>query len=255
MARRLLLDEYALYLLPTLAVVLGVNEALILQQFNYWIQGQGNDWEGYFWTFNSYTEWRKQFPFFSKETIGRAIRRLEARGLVVSKVGPNKKKFDRTKWYRIDYDKFDELFPERLPERRVNVEQPSQQVDTMVMSDRHDADVNLTSDLSSPTHQSEPTIPEKNTTETSARTSTKKATSKIKKQSFEDYIEELRSEFPDLNFDAELKKFNLYWSEGNRKLKRPKLALLNWLNKAREIQQEKNPNQGALFSRSHMVKR
>ncbi len=49
------------------------------------------------------------------------------------------------------------------------------------------------------------------------------------------YLEELRPEYLDLDLDAELKKFNLYWSEGNRKLKRPKFALLNWLNKAREI--------------------
>jgi len=52
---------------------------------------------------------------------------------------------------------------------------------------------------------------------------------------FEDYKEELRSEFKDVNFDNEVKKFHLYWSEGGRKLKRPKLALRNWMEKAREI--------------------
>ena len=52
---------------------------------------------------------------------------------------------------------------------------------------------------------------------------------------FEDFKEELRSEFPDVNFDNEVKKFHLYWSEGGRKLKRPKFALRNWMEKAREI--------------------
>ena len=63
----------------------------------------------------------------------------------------------------------------------------------------------------------------------------------IKKIEFEEYIEELRPQFADIKFDSELKKFHLYWSEGNRKLKRPKLALLNWMEKAREIKAEKKP--------------
>lgn len=52
---------------------------------------------------------------------------------------------------------------------------------------------------------------------------------------FEEYQKELRLRFSDLEFDLELEKFNLYWNNGNRKLKNPKLALLNWLTKAREI--------------------
>ncbi len=59
--------------------------------------------------------------------------------------------------------------------------------------------------------------------------------------SFQEYIEqELRKEFSDLNLEEELKKFNLYWSEGKRKLQRPKSAFRNWLLKAREFNQEKN---------------
>jgi hypothetical protein len=58
-----------------------------------------------------------------------------------------------------------------------------------------------------------------------------------------DYIKELRERFPNLNFDTELERFNLYWSEGKRQLKRPKLALLNWMKKAEEISLEKAPVQ------------
>jgi len=58
--------------------------------------------------------------------------------------------------------------------------------------------------------------------------------------SFENYIEQLRTEYSDLNFDNELKKFHLYWSEGNKKLKRPKLALKNWMDKAREFKEGKD---------------
>ncbi len=66
----------------------------------------------------------------------------------------------------------------------------------------------------------------------------------IIKMDFNEYIEELRPQYSDLNFDYELRKFHLYWSEGGRKLKRPKLALLNWMDKAREIKKEKGDQSG-----------
>lgn len=158
MARRLLLDENPLILLPSLAAVLGVNEALILQQFNYWIQASKNEHDGYFWTYNSYKDWQKQFPFWSKETIGRGIRKLEKMGLIISTVGPNKRAFDRTKWYRIDHDKFEELFPERA---KMN--------DHSTKMNQHDNKLTPSAVASnqpqSPTCQNEPTIPEKTTTE------------------------------------------------------------------------------------------
>ncbi len=53
--------------------------------------------------------------------------------------------------------------------------------------------------------------------------------------------DELRTEFKEIDIDEELKKFTLYWSEGKRKLKRPKTAFRNWLIKAREFKQEKQP--------------
>jgi hypothetical protein len=67
----------------------------------------------------------------------------------------------------------------------------------------------------------------------------KEKKSKVKKKktpspSFEEYQQELKERFKELDIDVELEKFNLYWSEGKRKLKNPKLALLNWLTKARE---------------------
>ena len=55
--------------------------------------------------------------------------------------------------------------------------------------------------------------------------------------SFDAYADELRPQYSDINFTDELVKFHLYWSEGGRKLKRPKLALLNWMNKAKKIKE------------------
>jgi hypothetical protein len=60
--------------------------------------------------------------------------------------------------------------------------------------------------------------------------------------SFEEYVEQIKIEFNDLDVSSELKGFNLYWSEGNRKLKRPKSAFRNWLINARKYKSENNGN-------------
>lgn len=175
MARRLLLDESPLFLLPSLAVALGTNEALILQQFNYWLQASKNEWDGYLWTYNSYRAWQKQFPFMSKETIGRAIRSLEKKGLLISTVGPNRKTFDRTKWYRIDFDKFEELFPERSYLNKDDSEL------NQGNAEMNQEDVKLTRSQNRPMYQNEPTIPDKITTKNTTKSNNKGTTSSSKK--------------------------------------------------------------------------
>lgn len=62
-------------------------------------------------------------------------------------------------------------------------------------------------------------------------------------QSFDDYVVAIKPNYSDLDVDVELEKFKLYWSEGGRELKRPKLALRNWLDKAREIKNTRNNGQ------------
>ncbi len=64
------------------------------------------------------------------------------------------------------------------------------------------------------------------------------------KQDLEVYTEELRTEYSDLDFDNEFKKYELYWSEGDRELKRPKLALKNWMDQARKFKKEEPKKQG-----------
>ena len=158
MKLRLLLDEPPMILLPTLASILGINEALILQQINYWLQASKNEWEGHLWTYNSYLEWQTQFIFLSVTTIGRAIRKLEKMGVLISAVGPNKKRSDRTKWYRIDHDKLGEylsVYHTGSHNAKMNGPLPK----------RKGQRVKLTHSPSLPTCQNEPTLPDKNTTE------------------------------------------------------------------------------------------
>jgi DnaD/phage-associated family protein len=105
---KFLLDEKPLIVLPSLAKAIGLNEAIILQQLHYWLQESNNIRDGYKWVYNTYEDWQKQFPFWSKNTIIRAIKSLEKKGLVV--VGNyNRMKIDNTKWYRIDYEKMEGL--------------------------------------------------------------------------------------------------------------------------------------------------
>lgn len=101
------MDESPLIIFPKLATMIGLNESIILQQVHYWNKinknANNNLKDGYYWTFNSYEQWKEQFPFWSSKTIQRTISNLENMKLL--KVGNyNKLKIDRTKWYRIDYD-------------------------------------------------------------------------------------------------------------------------------------------------------
>jgi hypothetical protein len=63
----LLLNEYPLIVLPELAVKIGLNESIVLQQIHYWLiqhEKQEIDFhDGRYWVYNSYPEWNKQFPF------------------------------------------------------------------------------------------------------------------------------------------------------------------------------------------------
>jgi len=94
--------------LPSLATAIGLNEALIIQQIHYWLQKNGKEIEGKLWTYNSYPEWQKQFPFFSERTIQRLFRSLEEKRLLVTG-NYNKMVIDRTKWYSINYEELSRL--------------------------------------------------------------------------------------------------------------------------------------------------
>jgi phage replication O-like protein O len=58
----------------------------------------------------------------------------------------------------------------------------------------------------------------------------------------ENYKKELIKEFNDIDFEEEIKKFELYWSEDHRQLKKPRLALRNWMLNARKFKKDGNNN-------------
>ncbi|KQC48507.1 replication protein [Geobacillus sp. Sah69] len=104
----LLLDDQPLVILPQLAVAIGLNESIVVQQLHYWLEKSENVHDGYKWVYNTYEDWQEQFPFWSESTIRRIITKLEKIGIIVA-ANFNRSKIDKTKWYRIDYDKLAEL--------------------------------------------------------------------------------------------------------------------------------------------------
>jgi len=124
----LVLDEYPLIVLPKLATAIGLNDAIILQQIHYWINKYRNHSDpkereqhfrdGRVWIYNSVADWKENFPFWSEHTIRRTLTRLRGayenadngddqkvtRAPLVLIARYNKKGYDRTLWYSIDYD-------------------------------------------------------------------------------------------------------------------------------------------------------
>lgn len=95
---------------PELATLIGLAESIILQQIHYWVEinrKAGKNYRaGHYWTYNSYESWGNQFTFFSLRTIKRVIVNLKGKGWLISG-NFNQLKFDRTKWYRIDYERLE----------------------------------------------------------------------------------------------------------------------------------------------------
>ena len=107
---KLLINESPLVVLPSLAEAVGLDEAIVLQQIQYWINVPtgGRNIEGVKWIWNTLEEWQKQFPFWSVRKIKLILKRLRDRNLIhVSQF--NKSKWDRTNFYTINYESLDQL--------------------------------------------------------------------------------------------------------------------------------------------------
>lgn len=104
MKEKLLIPESPLQTLPTLAVKLGVKEAMILQQLHYRLLNSPYKKDGYTWYRHTYMNWHKQFPFYSEKTISRGFLSLEKERIIISTHVYNPAKVMKTKWYRIDYE-------------------------------------------------------------------------------------------------------------------------------------------------------
>ena len=141
---KLLIDEYPLIVLPTLAQIVGLEEAIILQQIHYWlgIYRKADDRkhfrDGKWWVYNTLEGWQENFPFWSVQKMRRYLKNLREkfapndrrRGDKIEKdtrlpreplllTGQyNRNGYDRTLWYTIDYEelaKLEKAFAELCP--------------------------------------------------------------------------------------------------------------------------------------------
>lgn len=123
----LLFDDHPLMCSPQLAVLLGSSDkAIIIQQIHYWIKKSGKEYDGFKWVYNTTQDWAKQFPWLKADLVRKYLKQLEDLGILVTG-NYNKAKFDRTKWYRIDYKALETLkssnwrkSPDRSGENRQN---------------------------------------------------------------------------------------------------------------------------------------
>lgn len=98
-------NEVAIPLYPNIAGALGsVNEALVLQQINFWLMRSDKVREDRVWVYNTAKQWHAQFHFWSIDTIKRTLASLREKGVVIAKTFSDNP-LDRTLWYTIDEDK------------------------------------------------------------------------------------------------------------------------------------------------------
>ncbi|MDR7001360.1 conserved phage C-terminal domain-containing protein [Neobacillus niacini] len=128
----LLVYENPMMVIPSLANMIGLNEAIVLQQLHYWVDKSTHIIEGRKWIYNTYNDWQEQFSFWSLSTIKRIFRSLEDQGLLLSG-NWNTSKMDKTKWYTIEYERLEalELAPS-LPKKEEPCNETEQVIEEIV---------------------------------------------------------------------------------------------------------------------------
>ena len=143
MSTHLLLNERPLQVLPTLAAIFGINEAIAIQQIHWvvTIKHEHEDdktfYQNFMWCKYTLNQWQKKMPWLSSSSIYRLFKKLENEGLVKT-CQPYTSSRDQTKWYRIDYKVF-----------QVKSQNPSSQNDDLSSSQNDDLSSSQNDDLSS----------------------------------------------------------------------------------------------------------
>lgn len=98
-----------------IAQKLGVNEAIIIRNFQYWLgknkANNANFYEGRFWTYNSIAAFCKIFPFWTERQIRNILKNLTDNSILI-KGNFNKNPYDKTIWYSIDEEILNKLLSE-----------------------------------------------------------------------------------------------------------------------------------------------
>lgn len=98
----LLIEEYPITFYPTLAKEIGVNEAILFQELQYWLTESALEKNGRKWVCMTYDEIQERLSFFSVHTIKRIVKKLSASNLILID-NFNELRMDKTNWYTINY--------------------------------------------------------------------------------------------------------------------------------------------------------
>lgn len=151
-----------------LATVIGLNEAITLQQINYWLHVPGGkNVDGKHWIKHTISEFlEKDFPFWSRNTVRRAIASCEKKGFLLER-NLNNAGFDKSKWYSINEVKLDEVMSHAFAQNGLTSDPKwangvAQNEQTYTRdSPENTSETTTTNNDSSPAKQDEQTIPYK----------------------------------------------------------------------------------------------
>ena len=112
----LLFDEQPIVFDRTLAREIGDRPATILQRIHYWVEINRKNANkqafkcGHYWTYKSLEKWHAEdFDYLSLSTVRRTLEELIKKGYLITGEY-NKLRSDRTKWYRVNKEKIEELY-------------------------------------------------------------------------------------------------------------------------------------------------
>ncbi|MCE6238362.1 hypothetical protein [Acinetobacter pittii] len=100
---KLLINESPLQVQPSLAMAIGLNEAIFLQQLHYWLGASKFKRDDRVWVYNTYPEWLLQLKYMSLATLKRTIKSLKEQKLILVERF-DKAKSNQVNFYAIDYD-------------------------------------------------------------------------------------------------------------------------------------------------------
>ena len=108
------LFDNAIAFSPVLAKAFGACGALLIQQIHYHCTGKTNYWDGFYWVYNTTQDWADLLMLWDERTVRRVLSVLRKEGVVV--VGNNNLYgYDKTLWYRIDYECLCSELSKRIP--------------------------------------------------------------------------------------------------------------------------------------------
>ena len=113
---KLIIEDRPIMFSPKLAKAVGVSKAIILQQIHYWAKEVNEKAEkesvykeNYYWTKRTVKEWHEgELNFISERQLKRLFKSMEEEGLIVID-SFNTKRYDKTNWYRVNYEKLEKM--------------------------------------------------------------------------------------------------------------------------------------------------